>query len=249
MDRGYQRDFAEHSPAMYRIVERERKAKTMLAILSEHFHKPLNMLSILDVGASTGIIDNYLAEHFGHVVGIDIDQHAIDYASRSSQKQNLRFIVADAMNIPFQAGEFDVVICSQVYEHVPDANRMMEEIHRVLSKGGVCYFAATNRLKLIEPHHNLPFLSMLPKSVADFYMRVMGKGTSYYERHLTYWGLKQLVRKFEIIDFTIRTVTEPIRFGTDYMLGDGSLKSALARLLLASAYWLSPGYIWLLRKD
>ena len=102
MDRGYQRDFAEHSPAMYRIVERERKAKTMLAILSEHFHKPLNMLSILDVGASTGIIDNYLAEHFGHVVGIDIDQHAIDYASRSSQKKNLRFIVADAMNIPFQ---------------------------------------------------------------------------------------------------------------------------------------------------
>ena len=94
-----------------------------------------------------------------------------------------------------------MVVCAHVYEHVPDARRLMAEIWRLLRPGGVCYFAAGNRLSIMEPHYRLPFLSWLPPSAADRYLRVTGKGNSYYERHATLWGLKRLTRDFTVIDY------------------------------------------------
>ncbi len=55
------------------------------------------------------------------------------------------------------AAEFDVVTCTHIYEHVPDAQRMMDEIYRVLGTGRrLCYFAAENRIRLWDGHYDLP---------------------------------------------------------------------------------------------
>ena len=85
---------------------------------------------------------------------------------------------------------------------------MMNEIHRVLKMGGVCYFAAGNRLMYNEPHHNLPLLSVLPRPLAHIYIRMAGKANFYYEKHLSYWGLKQLVQQFKRVDYTVAVTIE-----------------------------------------
>ena len=54
---------------MFDIVKRERKARTMVAVIEDFISRPLRELSLLDVGASTGIIGNYLSGVFGKVVG------------------------------------------------------------------------------------------------------------------------------------------------------------------------------------
>jgi SAM-dependent methyltransferase len=237
-----------NSPCVYDIENRERKARTMVAVLEDFLPNPLETYNVLNVGGSAGVIDNYLAHHFRKVVGIDIDEPAITHASNNFIKENLEFQLADALNLPFEDDSFDVVVCSQVYEHVPDPYKMFGEIHRVLKKGGVCYFAAGNRLMWNEPHYNLPLLSVLPRPVAHLYIRLAGKASHYYEKHLSYWGLKTLVKNFSRNDYTGRLITEPHKYHTDYMVRPGSFKSTVARTLVKFAYWACPGYIWVLKK-
>lgn len=168
----YQYNFSEmHRAAMYNRRSRERKAQTMVSVLQDYYDADLKSLSLLDIGSSTGLIARYLAMYFGEVVGIYIDRPAVEFAKATHQKDNLQFMQADSLKIEMPESYFDVVICAQVYEHVPNAAMMVDEIYRILKPGGVCYFAAGNRLNIIEPHYHLPFLSLFPRPLAHLYVK------------------------------------------------------------------------------
>ncbi|KAF0814095.1 Demethylrebeccamycin-D-glucose O-methyltransferase [Andreprevotia sp. IGB-42] len=220
----------------------------MVAVLQDHFKRPLADLNVLNVGSSVGIIDNYLANHFRSVTGIDIDAPAIEKSQSRFIKTNLKFQTGDALNLDFADASFDVVICSQVYEHVPDPEKMMREINRVLIPGGACYFAAGNRLMWNEPHYNLPLLSVLPRPLAHLYVRIAKKASHYHELHYTYFGLKKLAGNFAVNDYTKKVVDDPAKFHTQYMLPPGSKKARIAKLITHRIMWLSPGFIWILTK-
>ena len=248
-ERSYQQNFSDlHAGAMYDDEGRSRKARTIVAVLNDFFATGLRSLSLLDIGASTGIVDNHLADHFAAVVGIDIDQPAISFANRHHNKANLNFMLGDAMNLAFRDSSFDVIVCAQIYEHMPDSKRLMSEVHRVLKPGGICYFSAGNRLNIIEPHYRLPFLSVIPRPLAHAYLRLSGRGRFYYEKHLSYWGLRKLVRRFEMHDYTAKIVSNPRLFHAEYMIRPDSIKGKIGRFVVHFAYSLCPGYIWLLRK-
>jgi len=250
MSRGYQHGFSSlHAESMFDKEARERKANTMIRVLGHNFgEEKIAQMSLLDVGSSTGIIDNYLSRAFAEVTGIDIDTKAVEHAKKEFANEHLHFFSGDAMSLDFPDNSFDVVICSQIYEHVPDAKQMMDQILRVLKPEGVCYFAAGNRLSVEEHHYNLPFLSVIPRPLGHIYLRLAGKGKYYYEKHLSYWGLKSLVAKFDIIDYTGNVISNPQDFDADYMLEPGSSKQKIAQFVVDRFYWLCPGYIWLLKK-
>lgn len=221
----------------------------MAAVLGHFFAtRRLDSMSVLNVGSSAGMVDRELSRSFASVVGMDIDAPAIARASRESATGNTAFLVGDAMRIPFGPETFDVVVCSQVYEHVPDAPRMMAEIFRVLRPGGVCYFAAGNRLMWNEPHYDMRLLSVMPRWLADLRVRAAGKGDGYYELHYTYWGLRRLVERFRLHDYTRRIIEDPAAYKADYMLRPGSRKALLARRVARWLPWLVPGYVWVLEK-
>ena len=248
MGREYQYKFSNKGTAMFDRTGRQRKAKTMVSVLSEHLEVPLNNLSVLNVGGSAGIIDEYLSCYFNHVTGIDIDEKAIRYAKENFQKDNLVFEIGDAMQMNYDDNSFDIVICSQVYEHVPDAKILMEEIFRVLKPKGIVYFAAGNRLMFNEPHYNLPLLSIIPRPLSHLYVKLSGKGEFYYEKHFTYWGLRKLVDHFTLTDFTPLLVSDPKKYNTDYMVKPGTVKQKISIFLSKFMIWLVPGYIWVLEK-
>ncbi len=248
--REYQYNYADlHKDRLYDFEERERKAKTMVKVLSDFFKQELKNLTLLDVSASTGIIDNYLADFFKKVIGIDIDENAVKFSQENFKKDNLEFKISDAMKMDFSDNSFDVVICAQTYEHVPDAKKLMQEIYRVLKPGGVCYFSAGNRLNIKEHHYHLPFLSIIPRPLAHIYVRVTRKADFYYEKILSYWGLKKLVKKFEIYDYTKKLIKEPEYFGIDDKLQKGTLKFRLVNFAINGFYWICPNYIWVLKKS
>jgi ubiquinone/menaquinone biosynthesis C-methylase UbiE len=246
-DRGYQLGYSDISAEMHSTEGRRRKAMTMVAVLQHALNDHLASARLLNVGCSAGIIDESLAPHVGSVVGIDIDAPAVDEARLRCKASNVEFRTGDAMHLDFPDASFDIVICSQVYEHVPDPEKMMDEIYRVLVPGGVCYFAATNRFCVIEQHYKLPFLSIVPVSMAHWYLRLCGKGRYYYERHKSLAGLRRLVNRFGVDDYTRRILWEPENFSAGYML-NGRIKLAVARALARFAYPVFPGYVWLLKR-
>lgn len=246
-DRGYQHDYSVINAKMHLREERQRKAETMRLVLKEALGDRLAGAAVLNLGCSTGLIDLHLAPHVGSVVGVDIDGPGIEAARQVAVAPNLRFEVGDAMQLKFEDECFDVVICSQVYEHVPDSARMMQEIRRVLRPGGVCYFAATNRWAVMEKHYFLPFLSWLPPALADRYLRLAGKGDHYYERHLGVAGLRRITSEFHVEDWTGRILDDPERYGAGYLFPTAVSRKG-ARLMFRMAYRLFPGFIWMVWK-
>ncbi len=246
-DRGYQHDFAENHNEMYSDEGRVRKATTTRLILAEAFGDRLAQADVLNVGCSTGIVDAELAPFVGSLTGIDIDAKAVSFAQANHSARNLVFKVGDAMKIDAPDESFDIVLCAQVYEHVPSAAKLMSEILRVLKPGGACYFAATNRLNPMEQHYKLPFLSIIPVSLAHLYLRMLRRGNFYYERHLTWWQLRTLVAHFEIKDITAKVLEDPARYEAQYLFTGRTL--AIARFAYRVAQWAFPGYIWLLWKS
>ncbi len=61
-------------------------------------------------------------------------------------------IVADARNMPFLDGSFDLVILEYVIEHVEDSQKMISEIYRVLKDGGVVY----STVPFMQSYHGNP---------------------------------------------------------------------------------------------
>jgi 2-polyprenyl-3-methyl-5-hydroxy-6-metoxy-1,4-benzoquinol methylase len=250
--REYQLGFSAIHPAtMFDEEGRLQKARKTVAVILDAMasagRDPVQA-SLLDIGCSTGILTQHYAEFFGRVAGVDIDDGAVEWAQKNRAADNIEYHVGDSMELPFQAAEFDVVTCTHIYEHVPDAQRMLDEIFRVLAPGGLCYFAAENRVRLWDGHYDLPLLTVLPKTPADWFVRLMGKGEGRYETHFTVRGLRWLARRFEIRDYTERVVRDPVRFEASDMVRAGSLKQKAALSILKTAYWAFPTYLWILRK-
>jgi 2-polyprenyl-3-methyl-5-hydroxy-6-metoxy-1,4-benzoquinol methylase len=244
----YQERFSEtHEAEMYDAASRELKAAKVIAILQDALGD-LRTLRLLDLGCSNGLMTRFYGERFRTVIGIDFDEPGIEYAIANNKSPNIEYRVGDAMATGLPDASVDVVTCTHVYEHVPDAMRMMDEIYRVLRGGGACLFAAGNRLTLMEADNHLPLLSLLPRPVAHRYMRLMRKGDRYHERTRTVWGLRRLASRFELHDYTSRVVEDPVRFQATDVIAPGTFRQKTAQLALKTAYWLAPTYIWLLRK-
>jgi ubiquinone/menaquinone biosynthesis C-methylase UbiE len=230
-----------------RLQKARKTVVVILDALSKIGGEPVDS-RLLDIGCSTGILSRHYAEHFGEVVGVDIDDGAIEWARDNRAADNLRYEIGDSMDLPFAAEDFDIVACTHIYEHVPEAQRMLDEILRVLRPGGICYLAAENRLRFWDGHYNLPLVTVLPKPFADLYVRVMGRGQQRYETHRTLWGLRRLVKEFEVIDYTLAVVRDPERFEATEMIRPRTWKQRIALATLTTAYWTFPTYLWILRK-
>jgi len=139
---------------------------------------------VLEVGTGSGGIAHYLATH----PEIRCDVHSVDVVDVRSIREGYEFQVVNGTFLPFGDGTFDIVITNHVIEHVGDLDEQrahLRECKRVLSPNGRGYLSVPNRWMLIEPHFRLPFLSWLPPSLRDLYVRSLGKGTHYDCRPLT----------------------------------------------------------------
>jgi ubiquinone/menaquinone biosynthesis C-methylase UbiE len=245
--RGYQLHLSRGDFVLKDVEGRTQKFEKIIRVL-QNFNPHTQSLICLDIGSSSGIITFLLGNHFQMSIGMDIDQEAIRYAQSQPLSPHVQFLVADSMALSFRDNSIDVIVCNHIYEHVPYADRMMEEIYRVLKGGGFCYFSAGNKYMVVEGHYGLPFLSWVPKSFAHFYLRMAGKGSFYYEEHLSLRGLKKLVKKFRVYDYTLPIIRNPEKFFATDLFNPKSFLYKCIRLLAPYFYPWIPTYIWVLTK-
>ena len=244
----YQKDYSLHAPAVLDTEVRVQKAAKLLSVLEDAGLLARNNNLAIDIGCSGGFFVQALSDFYAKVIGIDIDTHALVLANQACAGKNIELVVADSMRMPIADNSVDLVICNHVYEHVPDAEKLFSEIHRILRKDGACYFGAASRLTLVEPHYHLPFLSWLPKTMAHLYMRMTGKGDYYYENLRTYWGIKKLVKGFSVNDYTLKIVSDPDRYKARDLIKKGSMLEKIPLFVWKLFYRFLPGYIYILTR-
>src|SRR5688500_2708829 len=87
---------------------------------------------VLDFGCYDGYILRKLRQRRRiRGVGVDVSMTALKLARLAAEHTALSFSLSDGAALPFSSGAFDVVICSEVLEHVQDMKRVLEEISRV----------------------------------------------------------------------------------------------------------------------
>jgi phosphatidylethanolamine/phosphatidyl-N-methylethanolamine N-methyltransferase len=109
-------------------------------------------LRILEVGIGTGLSLPF-HRHDNHIVGIDASQEMLAIARQRVERENLQHVEAlleiDATHMPFETGQFDVVVAMYVMSVVPEPAKVLREMRRVCKAGGEIYmvnhFAAAPR--------------------------------------------------------------------------------------------------------
>jgi glycosyltransferase involved in cell wall biosynthesis/trans-aconitate methyltransferase len=238
--------FADVQPTA--TPSRERKAAKIRAILGEFLDKELNELTCLDVGCADGAILGHLAESFGLNIGIDREWDLILRAASKRASPKTHFLRSNGQAIPIPSDQVDIVVCTQVYEHTPDPARLVTEIRRVLKPGGVVFFSGPNRFSLMEGHYHLPLLSLLPRWLANLYLRLFRKIPEYDINSLYYGQLRRLWSDFELHDFTPLMIQQPRRYAVEDKLASMPWVQTLPGWLLEMLKPLYPNYNWILVK-
>lgn len=151
------------------------KIERLLGLANWRVGEPLRLLEI-------GVGGGGIAAYFGGHPSQRFEVWGVDTLDQRIARDGFRFNLVTGTTLPFESAFFDVVISNHVIEHVgeePEQRRHLAEIRRVLRGGGRAYLALPSRWMVVEPHFRLPFLSWLPPSCSDAYVRLMRRGTHY----------------------------------------------------------------------
>lgn len=144
---------------------------------------------VVDVGCGGGLLSESLASHGARVTGIDMVDAALAVARTHMKDSGLaidyRKTMAEAL-ADERPGQYDVVVCMELLEHVPRPASILEACSRLVKPGGDLFFATVNRT----------WLSWLLVIVAaERVMGIVRKGTHEYRKlvkpeELMQWGAR-----------------------------------------------------------
>lgn len=132
-------------------------------------------LKILDVGCGGGILAEALAAIGARVTGIDLSTEAIEVARQHARQSGLSidYQTVSVEQIAKQhAGEFDLVTCMEMLEHVPDPAGIIAACARALKPGGHAFFSSINRT---------PKAFLFTIIGGEYILRLLPKGTHSYK--------------------------------------------------------------------
>ncbi len=230
------------SPRSHAVLDassRQKKANKIIAVLREF--KDLKKCRVLEVGTGSGVIAYEISKHAKQTIGVDVHDERL-------LKEGFTFRLVRNEKLPFPDNHFDVVISNHVIEHILNQEAHLSEMHRVLKESGIAYLATPNKFWLIEPHHNLPFLSWLPKTTSCFYLKLT-KNKVWDINPLSYYRLVSLVKqKFHFINFTLEVIKHPDKFYLDELKFFQPLLKHIPEFMLKTANPFVPAYIFILKK-
>ena len=102
---------------------------------------------VVDCACGNGVGTHFFIQRGPSLIhGFDIDEGAIQYASRKYDENNVFFEKISALPLPLPNGSIDVFICLETLEHIQDDNEFVREISRVLKPEGLLILSTPNRL-------------------------------------------------------------------------------------------------------
>ena len=105
---------------------------------------------VLEIAAGTGVVTRSLASALPESVSIvatDLNRPMLDIAAGVGTSRPVEWREADAMQLPFADGQFDVVVCQFGAMFFPDKGKAFSEARRVLAAGGALLFSVWDRIE------------------------------------------------------------------------------------------------------
>ena len=130
---------------------------------------------VVDVGCGGGILAESMARRGADVLGVDLSERPLKVAQLHAMEAGIanidyRSIAAEALAAE-QPGQFDVVTCMEMLEHVPDPASVVKACHDMAKPGGWVFFSTINRnpkaylFAILGAEY---LLKMLPKGTHEF---------------------------------------------------------------------------------
>ena len=131
------------------------RGKKILTNLPEKINR------MLDAGCGTGIYSFTLAKKAKKIEAVDIAKDKVDYVRNVNIFKNINFDLGDLTKLKFKDDGFDLIICSDVLEHIKEHEKAFSELSRVLAKGGtllitVPYNSRKNKIIFKKYGHERP---------------------------------------------------------------------------------------------
>jgi len=149
---------------------------------------PLAGKRVIDIGCGGGILAESMARKGADVTGIDLSEKALKVADLHSLESgvNVRYklIAAEAMAAE-EAGQYDVVTCMEMLEHVPDPAAIVQACAALVKPGGHVFMSTLNRN---------PKAYLFAVLGAEYILRLLPKGTHDYDKFITPAELSQFAR-------------------------------------------------------
>ncbi|UTY60561.1 bifunctional 2-polyprenyl-6-hydroxyphenol methylase/3-demethylubiquinol 3-O-methyltransferase UbiG [Massilia sp. erpn] len=149
---------------------------------------PLAGKNVIDIGCGGGILAESMARKGAKVTGIDLSEKALKVADLHSLESGVpvryKLIAAEDMAAQ-EAGQYDVVTCMEMLEHVPDPAAIVRAAATLVKPGGQVFFSTLNRN---------PKAYLFAVIGAEYLLRLLPKGTHDYEKFITPAELSQDIR-------------------------------------------------------
>lgn len=125
---------------------------------------------VLDLGCAGGFMAEALTKRGANVTGIDPASRAIEAAKAHAANTGaqIQYDVGVGEDLPYDAAQFDAVVCVDVLEHVADLGLVLAEVTRVLKPGGQFLYDTINRN---------PAARFATITVAEDILKLLPKGT------------------------------------------------------------------------
>ena len=188
---------------------------------------------VLDVACGPGtasLLAAPLVAPDGDVVGVDLASGMVELARRKAERArllNITFWEADAENLPFQDGSFDVVLSSHGLVHATDRMKALREMWRVLKKGGSVAISVWS-----TPERSLT-ISIVAKTIRDRFPAAIVPGAPMWFDFGSEGALEKALHEASFRDIRVarHTIVQHVRDGEGYWEGILGISGRLQMLL------------------
>jgi SAM-dependent methyltransferase len=164
----------------------------------ENTPRPGNQAA-LEVGPASGVYLPTLARLFEKVVAVDIEEAYLSHVSSvTAMFPNLSVRVDDITESELPDQAFDLVLCTEVVEHIPDSQPAIREMRRILKPGGVLVLSTPQRYSPLELTGKIAFLPGIIEVVRLIYKEPVLK-----TGHINLMTAAEMTRQLTGVGFSI----------------------------------------------